>query len=246
MTQSYWPFNGIDTTETQYSQIFRRLQSTGVYGEDTDNSLKLVQKTGLTATIKSTPSGIAFVRGHMYQTDADVDITFTAGSANPRIDRVVLRLNPTTNTITPTIIEGVPAASNPEPPALVQTDAGNFDLLIAEVYRTASAPNVVTADITDRRSFMGHIYGLWTTNGRPAAPRKGQPGFNSTLLKPEFWNGTAWERFSAQTITASQVSDPQNLSVGTAANALKLNGRTVFVQPTAPSSPVVGDLWFSA
>lgn len=250
MTSSYWPFDGTDTTETQYSQLFRRLQSDGVWGEPGDNTLKLVQGSGMIPVLKS---GYALVRGHMYYNDADLNVTFAAADATARIDRLVLRLDPTANTITPTIVKGTAGSGTPN--AITQTDAANYDVLIDEVNIGASATNILTADITDKRTFMGQVWGLWTTATRPGtgvgtvSPRKGQPGFNTTTSKPEYWDGSAWVNFSPSTFTASMISDPANFTgssrVGEAANSLKVGGRTIWVQSSDPGgSAADGDLWF--
>lgn len=240
MTQSYWPFDGIDTTETQYSQLFRRMQATGVWGDPGDDTLKLVQGAGLVPVLKA---GYALVRGHMYYNDADLNVAFTAGSANPRIDRLVLRLNPTANTITPVIIEGTPAPSNPAAPALTQTDAANYDLLIADVARAGSSGSVVTADITDQRDFMGLIFGSWSGDShRPASPRKGQPGWNETRTRLEYWSGAAWLPMVVTAVTASMISAPEQLllSVG---DSLKVGGRQILGGSTDPGGNN-GDFWF--
>ena len=79
MTQTYWPFDNADTTETQYSQLFRRLQNTGVWGDPLDNTLKILASAGMTVTLKA---GYAFIRGHMYYNDADVAIVVPGGSAS--------------------------------------------------------------------------------------------------------------------------------------------------------------------
>lgn len=213
MAQGYWPFNAVDTTETQFSSWARRLQMDGVWGVPGDNVLKLVQGSGLTATLNGAPGYVAFVRGHMYENDANLSVAFSAGSTNPRWDRLVLRLNPTDNTITPVVIEGTPAASNPTVPDLVQTDAANYDIPIARVYRAANSSSVVTADITDDRLFAGMVLGLWTTDTRPgttksgrATARKGQVGYNTTLSKYEFWDGAGWVDLNPATIDASAVT----------------------------------------
>jgi hypothetical protein len=250
MTSSYWPFDGTDTTETQYSQLFRRLQMDGVWGEPGDNTLRLVQGSGMTPVLKA---GYAFVRGHMYYNDDDLNIPFDAADASERIDRLVLRLNPTANTITPTIVKGTAGAGTPA--AITQTDAANYDILLHEVTIGASASNILTANIADKRTFAGMVWGLWTTATRPGtgvgtvAPRKGQAGFNTTTARPEFWDGSAWQNFSPSSFTASMIADPANFTgsnrVGEAANALKVGGRTIWVQSTDPGgSAADGDLWF--
>ena len=35
--------------------------------------------------------------------------------------------------------------------------------------------------------------GRWTTAGRPASPVTGVFGYNTTLSRLEYWNGSAWE-----------------------------------------------------
>lgn len=244
MTSSYWPFDGTDTTETQYSQLFRRLQSDGVWGEPGDVTLKLFQGSGMTPVLKA---GYAFVRGHMYYNDADLNVPFDAADATARIDRLVLRLNPTANTIVPTIVKGTAGAGAPN--AITQTDAANYDILLNEVAIGASATNILTADITDKRTFMGHVFGLWTTATRPgtavgtAAPRKGQPGFNTTTGVPEYWDGAAWKDFVVTAVTAAMISSGQQALLNNVGNALKVGGHSIFVQATDPGG-AEGDLWF--
>ena len=239
MAQSYWPFDAVNTTETEYSQLFRRLQNSGVWGDPGDNANKLIADVGLSTILKP---GYSFVRGHMYNNDADLAIVFEAGSAQPRIDALVLRLDPAANTIVPTIIKGTPAPSNPTIPTLTQTDAGIYDVLIATVAMAASTPVVAPADISDARRYMGHIFGVWTTATRPSAPRQGQPGYNDTTKKPELYTGTGWSDFAPSAITAAMISagEQLKLSVG---NSAKVGGHAVYVQATQPSGMATDDIW---
>lgn len=240
MAESYWPFDGVDTSETQYSQLFRRMQATGVWGDDGDTSVKLVQGSGLIPVLKT---GYALVRGHMYYNDSDWPVTFPAGGSSARVDLLVLRLDPTANTIKATILPGTPGAG--VAPAPTQTDAGVYDLPICEVTVGINATTIVTANLKDVRRFMGLIFGMWTTATRPTTPRRGQPGYNLDLDAPEFWNvddGT-WKPFSPSSFTAAQISDPQNLTAG---NASKVMGHQVYVQSGTPAAPApaANDLWF--
>lgn len=202
MAQSYWPFSGVDATETQWSQLFRRLQSTGVWGDPGDTQCQVAAATGLNLTVKA---GYALVRGHMYYNSSDLTVTLVAGEAQARIDIIVLRLDPTANTITAAIVKGTASAS-PVAPALSQTDADVYELELARIAVAASASSIVSGNITDTRQFMGLVYGTWTTLQRPTSPRLGQPGFNSTLGYHEFWNGTTWKRNTVpDTIDAATV-----------------------------------------
>jgi len=75
------------------------------------------------------------------------------------------------------VVAGTPASS-PVAPTLTQTDAGVYQYELAQVLIPTSATSVST--ITDKRTFMGTRFGVWTTAGRPAAPVLGQAGYNST------------------------------------------------------------------
>jgi len=70
-----------------------------------------------------------------------------------RLDAVVLRLDPTANTIVLTVITGTPDAS-PSLPALTQTDGGVYDLLIAEVGVDAGAVVIADEDVIDARTMF--------------------------------------------------------------------------------------------
>ena len=191
MAQSSFPFENIDTNETQFSQMFRNFTN-GVNGSPAGTELKVTAGTGLQTSVAI---GQAMVRGHYYISTAAETLTHaTANATNPRIDAVVLTLDPSVNSIILAIVAGTPAGS-PVAPTLTQTDAGVYQYLLATVLIPAAATSVST--ITDKRGFMGQRFGLWTTAGRPTSPTVGQAGFNSTTSLPEFWDGAAWQGFSA-------------------------------------------------
>lgn len=186
MAQSSFPFENVDTNETQFSQMFRTLNA-GVNGSPSGSELKVTAGTGLQVAVAA---GQAMVRGHFYISTASENLTIgTANASNPRIDSVVLRLDPTANSIVLAVVAGTPASS-PVAPTLTQTDAGVFEYLLATVLVPAASTSVST--ITDMRSFMGARVGTWTTDSRPSSPSIGQTGFNSTDGFLESWNGTAW------------------------------------------------------
>ncbi len=189
MAQSSFPFENIDTTETQYSQLFRTLNN-GVNGTPDGGELEVDDATaGLAVDIAA---GQAMVRGHFYiSTDVETRSLAVADPSNDRIDLVVLRLDPIANSVIIAVKTGVPDPS-PVAPALVVTDGGIFEQPLAEVLVPANAG--VPGTITDRREFMGTKLGSWTTDGRP--PITGRPlfGFNTTTGQIEFYNTntSAW------------------------------------------------------
>jgi len=174
MAQSSYPFEGIDTTETQFSQMFRNLQD-GINGTYGGTELEVsAGDAGLTVDVEA---GQAMVRGHYYISTAVETLTLaTADATNPRLDVVVLRLDPVANSIIVAVKTGTPAGS-PTAPALVQTDSGIFEVALANVLVPATAG--VPGTITDRREYMGTRVSLWTTDTRPttAVPHV---GFNIT------------------------------------------------------------------
>jgi len=188
MAQSSFPFEGIDTTETQFSQWARHFNS-GVNDEPTGTALEVSAGTGLAVDVEA---GQAMVRGHYYVSTATESLALaTADATNDRIDLVVLKLDPVANSIVLNVKTGTPAGS-PSAPALVQTDAGVFEQPLAEVLVPATAG--VPGTITDAREFMGTRLGSWATAGRPLPAGRVLFGFNTTTGSIEFYNTntSAW------------------------------------------------------
>ncbi len=244
MAQTSWPFENADTTEAQYSQLFRRLQTSGVSGSPATTDLKVTgDSTGMNVKVAA---GYAIVRGHAYYNSAQVTLTIGAAGASPRIDTVVLRLDPTANSIVLAVVAGTPGAS-PVAPTLTQTDEGTFELAIGSVAVGASVSTISAGNVTDVRSYLGSQFGRWTTATRPTSPLVGTPGFNTTNSAPEYWDGSAWVSFTPA-ITAAMISGTEQANLvsgkiragGTSAGT----ATTIFVQSATPTANATGDLWF--
>jgi hypothetical protein len=190
MAQSSFPFENIDTTETQYSQMFRTLNN-GVNGTPDGGELEVdAAPAGLAVEVAA---GQSMVRGHFYiSTDAEERALAVADSVNDRIDTIVLRLDPLANNVLLAVKTGTPDPA-PVAPALVQTDGGVFEQPLANVLVPANAG--VPSTITDRREFMGTKLGTWTTAGRPVPAGRVLFGYNSTLEYVEYYDPIAedWE-----------------------------------------------------
>ena len=184
MAESSFPFEDIDTSETQFSQMFRTIQN-GVNGTTATDELQVVVGfAGLTVDLKP---GQAMVQGHFYiNTDDKLITLLTADPVDPRIDTIVLRLDDVANEIIAIAKTGEPDP-NPVPPTLVQTEPyGVYEFPLADVRVDANAGTPTS--ITDRREFMGTRLGTWNTAGRP--PITGRPlfGFNTDTEQIEFYN----------------------------------------------------------
>jgi len=203
MAELSWPFENQDTTETEYSELFKRLQNDGVAGDPTNTLLKATgDSTGMNVKVAA---GFAIVRGHIYHNTAQLTLTVTTAAAQPRIDLVVLELDPTGNVILAKMVDGT-AAATPVAPTLTQTNDGIYELEIGRVAVAANATTISAANVSDTRPFTGSQWGVWTTATRPTASRIGQAGYNTTLAQPEFWNGTAWTVFTPTEISASIIT----------------------------------------
>jgi hypothetical protein len=245
MTQTSYPFDNANTTEAQYSQLFRRLQVTGVAGAPSTTDLKAFgDSSGLQVKV---PAGFAIVRGHAYKSDAQETLSITAANpTNPRNDLVVLRLNPTANTVVLAVVTGT-AAAIPADPSLTQTDEGTFEVAIARVLVAANASTIAAGAVTDLRPFTGTQFGRWTTSTRPASPTIGTAGYNTLTASPELWDGSAWVAF-LPAVPASLISAAEQANI--TAGKIRAGGitagvaTTLFVQSGTPTANATGDLWF--
>ncbi|BAU99610.1 tail fiber domain-containing protein [Aurantimicrobium minutum] len=202
MTQSSWPFEGVDTTETQYSRLLRNIGQ-GVNGVPGDNNLMVyADSSGMNVKVK-VAGGLsqAIVRGHMYQSTAEETLVISAAASSPRIDSIVLRLDPSANSIVLAVIAGTPAAS-PSAPSLTQTDTAIYELLLANVAVGASVTTISAGNVTDKRTFIENV---WTTaNRKPAF--LGLTGFNTTIGKLETFTGSTWEVVTPTSLDASVIT----------------------------------------
>jgi hypothetical protein len=205
MTESSWPFDNADTTEAQYSYLLRLIADTGVIGQSTSSDLRAyADSSGLFVKI---PAGMAVIRGFFYFNDSVVTLPIAPGGVGGRIDSVVLRLDPTANTIALAVRVGTSSA-----PTVTITDTGIYELRIADVVVGTNVTTIAAGNVTDRRSFTSKNWGQWTAATRPSVP-EGKAGYNFTTKQPEFWDGSQWRSFSTTT------TDAGALTTGTLANA---------------------------
>lgn len=154
MAQASWPFEGLDTSETQFSLWARNLGQGVIEGKLLELE-PFGDGSGMNVKVRS---GQALVRGHFYDSTTQETLSIAAADLSlPRKDAVVLRLDPTANNILLTVITGTPEVS-PSLPALIQTDGGVYDLLIAEVDVDAGAVVISAGDVTDART----IFSPWS------------------------------------------------------------------------------------
>jgi len=201
MTQSSFPFENADTNETQYSRLLRHITEhgrSGVNGVPGDNNLKVSAGTGMGVSVSA---GQALVRGHFYVSTAAEVLSIGASGAQPRIDSIILRLDPSANSIVLAVLAGTPGAT-PSAPTLTQNDTTVFEVRLANVLVAAGVSNIDNSVITDFRQFMTNV---WTTDARPT-PVLGLTGYNVTTSKLESYNGTSWVEQTPNALDASVIT----------------------------------------
>ncbi|TCC19967.1 hypothetical protein [Kribbella sindirgiensis] len=186
MPYSSFPFDNQDTTETQYSKLFRELQASGVADTYGGSALRVDATGGMNIAIQA---GFAIVRGHGFLCDAAEPLTIPAAGSSQVIHTVVLRLDPSVNSIVPAVVSGVGGGGAP---ALVQTDSAIFEMPLFDIPVAPGAANVDPTKMVDRRRFLADAPGAWSTASRPQGPRYATLGYNTTISQWEFHNGVDW------------------------------------------------------
>ena len=205
MTITAYPFDNQDTTESDYSRLFRELQDSGVVDSFGGTGFAVsANSAGMQAAVQP---GVAILRGHMVVSTAVETVAFGASTSQGRTDRVVLRLNPATNAITLAVVPGTPGAGLP---ALTQTDTGIFELPLSRVTVDPGVASIAADKPQDDRRFVGGRVGVWTTGTRPTSPRRGRLGLNTTTGLWEYWTGTAWSDLAPNVDWSSIAGKPNS------------------------------------
>lgn len=229
MALAAFPFETQDTSETEYSFIFRELQDPGVIGVPGDTTLKVIPGTGLQVKVQA---GRAFARGFMLSSTADEPLPIAAPSAAQRVDRIVVRVDPAANDVTLEVKPGTSGST--APPALTQTDTGVFEFPLARVTVPAGASAITAGNIVDERPRVSARLGLWTTATRPSPVSPPALGFNFTTNGFEYNLGAGWKDLapSWSTLTGKPTTST-------------LDGRTIYSGDSAPASSlgVNGDIY---
>ncbi|MEJ5222856.1 MAG: hypothetical protein WHV44_00250 [Anaerolineales bacterium] len=150
MAQSYFPFDtgaGSTVTEAQWSKMARFWRNDGVLYDALNRLEVYADSTGMQVKVRS---GAAWIKGHYFESDAQETLPISAAHATlNRIDRVVVRLNWTTNTIALAVLTGTPA-STPTAPALTQSST-IWEISLAQVYVGAAVSTIAAGNVTDER-----------------------------------------------------------------------------------------------
>ena len=162
MAQKSYFFDSVDHdriyTTADFARVFGAIAGRDgvIYGYG--DELNVTPGTGMNVLVDT---GAAFVQGRMLEVydEAEVLAVTTADATNPRIDRVIVRLDLSVaeRRAYLAVKPGTPAA-NPAAP-LLQQDATIWELSLAQVRIAAGATGITADDIIDERE--------WVLDARP-------------------------------------------------------------------------------
>lgn len=161
-----------------FRRVFHRTAQDGVIKGD-EEELQVFARSPAAMAVE-VGLGSAFIQGGWLQVFSSREVLSVpvAHPTNPRLDRVVVRLNVTDRTIGLFILQGTPAVS-PIPPPLTRS-ATIWELSLAHVLVLAGASQITSTDITDERSDPT-VCGVAAS---PSAVRNvdGVPGIQADIL----------------------------------------------------------------
>lgn len=150
MTQTAYPLsNSPILTESQWSSIAQNWLGTGVVKSQLNELSVYADSTGMQVKVQS---GQAYLKGVFFQSDAEEALAIsTADASNPRIDRVILRLDWATDSLKLAVLQGTPAAS-PTAPAVTQ-NTSRWEISLAQIAVGAGVTTIAAGNVTDERRF---------------------------------------------------------------------------------------------
>lgn len=153
MTETYFPFDagaGSSVQEAQWREMARNWRGSGVFSGVLDALEVYGDSSGMQVKLKT---GEAWVDGFKYKNSAEMTLAISAAHATlGRIDRIILRLDISNNTLTVVVLAGTPAAS-PAAPALTQSLTGTYEISLAKITVGAAVSTITSGNVTDERTY---------------------------------------------------------------------------------------------
>lgn len=151
MVQKVFPLSQspISTVE-DWSKIAGSWAATGVIRSILNELQVYADSTGMQVKVKS---GAAFIKGIYFEETDETILPIGAANTNPRIDRVVVRLDFATEVAQFAILQGV-AAVTPIAPEPTQ-NSNRWEIPLAQITVDANAVTIASSKVSDDRSHTG-------------------------------------------------------------------------------------------
>lgn len=128
-----------------FSEWLNKFFTTGVF----NGELEVTADSGMAVTVAS---GYANINGKVRFFEQSQTFTLDpASGVYPRIDSIVVRLDTTNRMITTEYVKGDYSGNNPQPTEPTRT-GGLYEIVLAQIYVSAGATQILTNDITDTRA----------------------------------------------------------------------------------------------
>lgn len=195
MAQSSWPDPGStpprQIDDRQYELLSARHSDDGLYGVYTDPAPVYADGTGMQVKIRA--GLVGSVRGHGWTSGDEVVVlpVDSNSSGQPRLDRVVLRLDRSTWTVRAAVRKGT---SGTALPALVR-DAGPTGLWEAHLGQVTvpnGAVSIQAGNVVARPLYVGARVRQQHSGSRNPNPIPGEIGYDHDTGRWVGWNGDAW------------------------------------------------------
>lgn len=151
MTKQYFPFasgSGANTTQLQWRKMAEKWLETGVIRDNYNKFEVYADSTGMQVKVKS---GSAWIKGHYFESDTEEILPIApADPTNPRIDRIIIRLDWIANTVDLAVLQGGPAVS-PAIPAETKNEASRWEISLATVRVEAGVATIAADKINSDR-----------------------------------------------------------------------------------------------
>lgn len=203
-----------------------------------DGSQLRVQASSPAAMTVDVVQGYAFVNDRMYSTGSSIRVlTIAAADAtNPRLDRVVIRIDYTAKTARLAVLTGTPAGT-PSLPALASS-ATLVEFALAYIWVAALSSSVLDLNIHDERLFAQTSEGLRVSQQSTNLAKNSEFMAHSSLilsttpaLAPDLWDTIGTATFERQPFRPDQMARGRAIIiVAGASNSGK--AQTVPVKPS--------------
>lgn len=209
MTQTSFPFENLDTTETQFSKWASAISSSGII-----SGAGVTAGSGMSVDVAA---GSAIVRGFYWESDAVVNLAVADAHATyQRKDYVVLTASQSGNAVTLEVVTGSADAGGGTLPSLT-TDSTTWQIPVGVVTIPAAAISLVSGNVASNRQYLGlRIHPYATTADRPSvAAGQTALGINTTTKIMELCISGTWYQVTPELSWASITGKPSTFPPST-------------------------------
>lgn len=209
------PASGNVVSADEYEALSISYAADGVYGTPADSTVVYADSTGRQVKVRAGKRAI--VRGYEWFSDPTTDEIINNGGAGlpantsgqPRIDRLVLRLDRTARTVRTQYLQGTPGAV-PVAPALTQnlsTASSVFDFPLARWQIASGYTTVAAGDVINEAWYQqGSGPVLCNSTSRPFGVYlyKGLTVYEYDTGQHTYWDGSTWSPRAGRMVAYGQ------------------------------------------